>query len=250
MAKTLAAVLFWLLVWEALALAVGKELLLPAPTAVLRRLCALALTASFWNTVGMSVARVVCGILAALALGTALAALCCRMPLLDALFRPLLAAIKSTPVASFIILALLWMGRNVLPAFISALIVLPLVFTNVCAGIRAVDPELREVARLYRFSPLKTLTKLYVPSVLPWFLSACRGGLAMGWKAGVAAEVLTVPAISIGRMLYESKLYLETVDLFAWTAAVVLCSVLIETLVLRAADFWERRTRRGGEAAT
>ena len=242
-AKTLGAALFWLLVWEGLALAVGKELLLPTPAAVLRRMGALALTAAFWQTVGASVARVLCGILAAIASGVILAALCVRVAALDALFRPLLAVVKATPVASFIILALLWMGRNVLPAFISALIVLPVVFTNVSAGLRGVDPELSEVARLYRFSRGKVLLKLYIPSVLPWFLSACRGALAMGWKAGIAAEVLTVPAVSIGKMLYESKLYLETVDLFAWTGAVVLCSVALEALVLSAAARLERRLR-------
>ncbi|MBR1659015.1 MAG: ABC transporter permease subunit [Oscillospiraceae bacterium] len=244
-----AAILFWLLVWEGAALAVGKELLLPAPPAVLCRLGELALTAPFWRAVGASLGRVLCGIAAALLGGTVLAALCFRLPLLDALLRPLLTVVKSTPVASFIILALLWMGRDLLPAFISALVVLPAVFSNVSAGIRAIDPELAEVAWLFRFSRGRTLTVLYVPSVLPWFLSACRSALGMGWKAGIAAEVLTVPAVSIGKMLYESKLYWETLDLFAWTAAVVLCSLLIEGLVLAAAGGLESRFRRGEEAA-
>ena len=243
LAKTIAVLAFWLLIWEALALAVGKELLLPQPWTVLRRLGELALTAAFWRTAGASLGRVVCGILAAVAAGTLLAALSCRFPLLDALLHPLLAVVKATPVASFIILALLWMGRSVLPGFISALIVLPVVFTSVSAGIRATDDELLEVAKLFRFSRAKTILKLYVPSALPWFLTACRSSLGLGWKAGIAAEVLTVPAVSIGKMLYESKLYLETVDLFAWTAAVVLCSLLIEKLVLAAAKPVERRFR-------
>ena len=69
---------------------------------------------------------------------------------------------------------------------------------------------------------------------MPHFLSACRTSLGLAWKAGVAAEVLTVPVRSIGRMLYESKLYLETVDLFAWTVVVVACSLIIEKLLMAA----------------
>ena len=232
--KSLAVAVFWLLVWTALALLVNKELLLPAPVTVLRRLTELALTAEFWRMIALTLLRIACGVLAALILGTLLAALTERFSPADRLLRPLLTVIKSTPVASFIILALLWMGRDILPGFIAALMVLPVVWANVGAGVRETDGELLEVARVFRFSRRKLLRRVYVPSVLPYFLSACKSSIGLGWKAGVAAEVLTVPAVSIGRMLYESKLYLETADLFAWTAAVILCSLLIEKLVMAA----------------
>lgn len=232
--KTLGVAVFWLLVWETLAKLVNKELLLPAPVAVLRRFIELALTAEFWGMIALTLLRIACGVLAALVLGTLLAALTERSSLADRLLRPLLTVIKSTPVASFIILALLWMGRDILPGFISALMVLPVVWANVGAGVRETDRELLEVARVFRFSRKQLLRRVYVPSVLPHFLSACKSSIGLGWKAGVAAEVLTVPARSIGRMLYESKLYLETADLFAWTAAVILCSLLIEKLVMAA----------------
>ena len=245
--KTLAAAVFWLLVWTVLAKLVDKELLLPAPPAVLRRLAGLALTAGFWRAIALTLLRVACGVLAAVCLGTLAAALTERFVLADCLLRPLLSVIKSTPVASFIILALLWMGRDILPGFISALMVLPVVWANVGAGVRETDRELLEVARVFRFSRGKTLRYVYIPSVLPYFLSACKSSIGLGWKAGVAAEVLTVPALSIGRMLYESKLYLETTDLFAWTAAVILCSLLIEKLVMAAVG--RLPAKRGREAA-
>ena len=207
------------------------ELLLPGPLAVLLRLGELASTLPFWRTLGVSLLRIACGVLGAVLLGTLLAALTARFPALGALIRPPLAVVKATPVASFIILALLWMGRDLLPGFIAALVVLPTVYANVSAGIAALDPALLEVARVFRLSPGRRLSRIYAPGVLPWFVSALRSSLGMGWKAGVAAEVLTVPARSIGRQIYESKLYLETVDLFAWTAAVVLLSLGLETLL-------------------
>lgn len=232
--KSFAVAVFWLAVWAALAKLVDKQLLLPAPPAVLRRLIELALTADFWRRIAVSLLRIACGVLAAAGAGALFAALTERFSLANRLLRPPLLIIKSTPVASFIILALLWMGRDILPGFISALMVLPVVWENVGAGIRETDRELLEVARVFGFSRKKLLRAVYIPSVLPYFLSACKSAVGLGWKAGVAAEVLTVPAVSIGRMLYESKLYLETEDLFAWTAAVILCSLLIEKLVMTA----------------
>ena len=139
-----------------------------------------------------------------------------------------MSLVKATPVASFIMLALLWLDRDVLPVFISVLIVVPVVLSNTLAGIKAVDKDLLEVAEVFCFPYGRKLKRLYIPSVYPYFMSALRSSLGLAWKAGIAAEVLAVPALSIGKMIYDSKLYLETTDLFAWTAVVVIFSAIIE----------------------
>lgn len=232
--KNFIVLAFWLLVWELLALRVGSALLLPAPAAVARRTLELVASARFWRITGLSLARILCGVAAGVALGTLTAALTARFAALRALLSPLLTTVKSTPVASFIILALIWMGRDTVPGFIAFLMVLPMVWTNVSAGIEQADPLLLETARVFRFSRRKTLRLVFAPSCAPYFVSACRAALGLGWKAGIAAEILTVPQSSIGRMLYESKLYLETTDLFAWTLVVILCSLIIEKVLMAA----------------
>ena len=190
---------FWLTVWAALALLVHRELLLPAPWVVVRRLCELAATGAFWRITAVSIGRVLLGVLGAVVLGVALAVACTASKTADAL-----------------------------------LMVLPVVWSNVCTGIRSADPALLELARVYGWPRGRVLRRVYVPGVRPHFLAALRSGLGFGWKAGIAAEVLTVPHSAIGRMIYESKLYLQTTDLFAWTLAVILLSVGLERLVLRA----------------
>ena len=206
---------FWLAVWTALALLVHRELLLPAPWVVVRRLCELAATGAFWRITAVSIGRVLLGVLGAVVLGVALAVTC-------------------TALASFVVLALIWIARDWLPVFIALLMVLPVVWSNVCTGIRSADPALLELARVYGWPRGRVLRRIYVPGVRPHFLAALRSGIGFGWKAGIAAEVLTVPRSAIGRMIYESKLYLQTTDLFAWTLAVILLSVGLERLVLRA----------------
>ena len=231
--RTLAVLLFWLLVWALAARAVGKELLLPSPLRVGQTLFALARGKDFWLTILQSILRVLTGLVAASVLGVILALLTHRSPLLNALLSPVMALLKSTPVASFIILALVWLGRSVVPAVIAGLMVLPVVWANVRAGLSGVDRQLLELAAVYRLPRLRVLRRIVWPAVLPHLRAALRSALGLGWKAGIAAEVLTVPPYSIGKKIYESKIYLETSELFAWTAAVVCISFLIEGLLLR-----------------
>ena len=239
--RTLAVLLFWLLVWAIAAAAVGQELLLPSPARVAQELIRLARTGDFWLTISRSVLRVLTGILSAVVLGVGLAFLTHRSAVMEALFSPVMTLVKSTPVASFIILALVWLGRSVVPVFISALMVLPVVWANVSAGLKGIDPQLLELARVYRLPRGRVLRRITWPSVLPHLRAALRSALGLGWKAGIAAEVLTVPPYSIGKRIYEAKLYLETTELFAWTAAVILVSLLIENLLLRLTDSFGRK---------
>ena len=231
--KMLLAVLFWLALWQLLSAAVGSALLLPAPLAVVQRLFELMGTAEFWYTVLLSLLRISAGIVSALVLGVITAVLTSRFALLDALLSPVISVIKTTPVASFVILVLIWLRRDYVPVLISALMVFPVVWSNISAGIKNTERSFLELARVYDFSFIKIVRSIYFPSVLPYFRSACSSALGFGWKAGIAAEVLTVPGVSIGRMIYESKLYLQTTDLFAWTLCVILLSFLLEKLVLR-----------------
>ena len=237
--------LFWLTLWVLLAALVGKELLLPSPGRVLQRLFLLMQTADFWLTVLRSILRVLSGILLAAVLGVLLAFLTEHSPVLKLLLSPMMTLIKSTPVASFIILALIWLGRDILPVVITGLMVLPVVWANVSAGIAGQDPQLLEMAAVYQLSRASVLRNITVPSVLPYFRSALSSALGLGWRAGIAAEVLTVPQLSIGRQIYESKLYLETTELFAWTLTVILLSLLIERVLLRLV---RAGGRKGGRA--
>lgn len=245
--RALAAAVFWLLVWQLLAVLIGRAVVLSPPTAVIRTLIALMGTWAFWLTLGASFLRILTGYLIGVLLGLLLALLTRWSRIARCLLSPFMSVLKATPVASFIILLLLWVGRDILPAVIVVLMVLPVTWANVCAGIAALDPQLKEMGKVYGFSPLRAFRRLWLPTVLPHFLSACRSALGLGWKAGVAAEVLTVPRRSIGRMLYESKLNLETADLFAWTVTVILCSLVIEKLLAAGLGLLTPRRDRKGD---
>lgn len=237
---------FWITVWQLVSLAVASPLLLPGPFPVAKRIFQLCLTSRFWQTACVSLGRILLGIVTALFLGVVTAVVCRRFRIAGALIVPIVNVIKATPVASFIMLALLWFNRDILPAFITVLIAFPVVFSNVGGGIAAMDRGLVQVTECFGFSFWKKVRLLYIPSVFPYFLSACRSSLGLAWKAGVAAEVLAVPAVSIGKMIYSSKMYLETTELFAWSAVVIILSVVIENVLCAALSKAGRRYERQG----
>ncbi len=226
------ALLFWIGVWWLIAGVLGKPLLLPTPPATVKTLLEMMLTAAFWQNVGLSLLRVFGGILAALLTGTLLAVAAGRFALLDRLFSPLLHLFKTTPVASVVFLLLLFIGRELAPFFIAFMPTLPIVFESVKAGLLSVDGQLLEMASAFRVPQKKITLTLRIPAALPYFLAACRSAIGLGFKAGVAAEVLCLPPYSIGTAIYESRLYLATNELFAYTLAVILLGVAIERLTL------------------
>ena len=226
--RALLVAAFWLGVWALAAHAFGKPLLFPSPLSVIKTLWALLQTKQFYIATGTSLANILLGTLSAIVGACALAFVTSRVRFARELVHPVMAVVKATPVASFIILMLLFLGPVKVPAFITFLIVLPIVWTNLDQGIRNIDVQLADVARLYRFSFVKRLRVLILPSIKPYFLSACRTAIGLAWKAGVAAEIIAIPPDTIGTMIGEAKLYIMSAEMFAWTLTVVLLSLVIE----------------------
>ena len=219
---------FWIFVWQMLALAVRRVLVLPTPLAVAKTLGSLLSDGEFYLVCLWSLGRIFAGLLIGLFAGLLLAALCAASKFADALISPAISVIKATPIASVIILMLYVIGKGAVPMVATLLMVIPIVFVNVRRGIAAVPEPMREVAAVYGFGLRKHVRYLILPSVLPYFVAACRSALGLAWKAGIAAEVICTPDLSIGDKLHEAKIYLESEALYAWTIVVALLSVLIE----------------------
>lgn len=224
---------FYIALWALAARWVNSPLLLPTPLAVLRRLGALLPSSGFWLTLGATLLRTLLAYLLGIAFAVLLAALCCRFRAAELLFSPLLSAVRATPVTSFIVLALVWLSSARVPVLTGFLMTLPVVFSALTQAVRAIDPRLLEMARLYRFGRGGTLLRVVLPSVLPAFVESCLAAIGLCWKAVVAAEVIGVPRRAVGSRLYEAKIYLETDSLLAWTLMLVLLSVLLEALLRR-----------------
>ena len=234
--QLLAASVFWLGVWQAAAMAIGQEVFLVSPVQALGTLVQLLPQAEFWQRVAFSAGRILLGFGLGALSSAVLAVAAEKWEWVDALLAPVMQLVKATPVASFIILALVWLNSRSLSLFISALMVFPPVYLNVLEGICRTDRRLLEMVRVFRVPLGRRLRGIYLPQVMPYFRTAISLGLGLCWKAGAAAEIIGLPAGSMGERLYTAKVYFQTADLFAWTVTIVAVSVAFERLFLALVD--------------
>ena len=231
-ALTIIAICFWLFVWHFLSLKINSSIFLPSPEATYKALIRIGKRAGFWQTIFNTFSKIAKGFLLALIAGTILSVISAFVKIIDVLVSPFMRLLKTIPVASFIILALLWVKSDKLSVLISFVMVTPVVYINILQSFDNVDNNLLEMADIFNVSLLRRLRFIYVPALVSGFMSACKIGLGFCFKAGIAAEIIGLPFQSIGSELYKSKLYLMTDELFAWTVVIVLMSVFFEGICI------------------
>lgn len=230
--KKLIIAIIWLGIWQALSAIIGLSVLFPSPIDTIIELKKLVVTSDFWMSVLLSVVRISVGFITGTLAGVLTGAVSSFVKGFSEFLSPLVSIIKATPVASFIILAVIWLKTGNIPSFATALIVFPFVYSNIKTGFEETDRSLIEMSDAFGVPFGRKLLKLYIPSVKPYFISAATTAMGLAWKAGIAAEVICNPTMSIGNGIYESKVYFEPSAMFAWTAVVVILSIILEKIML------------------
>ncbi len=225
------AVAVWLVLWELAARLLHQEMFLVSPVKVILRLAELVRDGRFWQSVLNSTVRITAGFFLGTAAGIVMAVLASRFRRLKELFAPFILAVKTVPVASFIILALIFFSSKNLAVLISFMMTLPVIYTNLLEGVTQTDIKLLEMAMVYRMPGVRVFRYITLPQVFPYLMSACSVACGLAWKSGIAAEVIGIPARSIGERLQQAKVYLNTKDLLAWTLVIVVISLLFEKLL-------------------
>ena len=238
------AVAFWLIVWEIASISIGQEILLVSPVDVLIKIKELAFEGEFWNAIGFTIVRIIGGFLLAVVLGVVLAVVSVRYKYIRELLEPFIRTVKAIPVASFIILVLIWISSANLSIVISFLMVFPIIYTNIYEGIVQTDPKMIEMANVFKMDLKQQVRYIYCSQVLPYLQSACSISLGMCWKAGIAAEVIGMPNNSIGENLYNAKVFFDTPALFAWTVVIICISIIFEKLFMKLISMYIEKLER------
>ncbi len=225
-------IIFWLVIWQVVAVLVNNKILLVGPIETIASLCLMAVTKAFWISLGNSIMRILGGFLLGAFAGFLLAFVSYKAFIFEELLNPLVMTIKSIPVASFVILVLIWFGAPNLSLIISSLVVFPIVYLNTLEGLKNVDTNLLEMAHIFRMKPLTKFRNIYLRALRPFLLSSLSLAIGMAFKSGVAAEVIGRPKFSIGNGIYAAKSYLETGDILAWTIAIILVSYIFEKVIV------------------
>lgn len=229
----LGALVFWLVVWQIAAVVINQDIVLTSPIQTIQTLFSLAQLREFWVSIGLSLLRIFAGGALAFTVGSLLAFLSFKYKLIKILFEPLISTIKSIPVASFVILLLIWVRTPYLSISISFLMALPIIYIAVLEGLLSTDQQLIEMADVYQIHGWQRIKAIYLSQLMPSLKTATSLAMGFCWKSGIAAEVIGLPTFSIGEHLYNAKVYLDTPALFAWTLVVIVMSALGEKIVMR-----------------
>lgn len=224
------AITVWVCIWQLVSSIINETLFLPSPIETIVALIELTKTSTFYMSVLNTFLRVMAGLAFAIILGISFGVLSTKNKISNTFIEPLVSAVKSIPVMSFILIALLYLNSNYVPILVCVMLCFPIIYTNTQKGIFSIDKKLIEMATLHKVSKIKIFTHIKLPAIMPFLLSSVLISIGFSWKSVVTAEVLSAPLHSIGYNLYTSKLYLDTESLFAWTLVIVILSILIERL--------------------
>ena len=230
--KTIAIIAGWLVVWQITSILMHNRILMAGPVETLAALTEMVMTESFWMSLLFSFVRIAGGFLLGSAVGIALAYLSYRKPLAGEILSPLVTVLKAVPVASFIIIALIWFGSARVSFVISFIVVFPMLYLNTVEGLSSLDRNLLEMAEVFRIPTLARLRYIELPGVYPFLFGAFRLAIGMSWKSGVAAELIGQYKLSIGNQLYMDKITLDTAGIFAWSAVIIFVSWAFEKAFL------------------
>lgn len=242
--KLAGAVIFWLIIWQILSMYIGYEIILASPISVAKKLLEMIPTLNFWQSLFATTTKIATGFLISLILGGSLAFCASKSQILATLLSVPMKVIKATPVVSFIILCIIWVGSQNLSVAISATMVMPIFYTNLLSGIQNANQELLEMAKVFNVPPKKIFSHIKLFSLKEPLISATKIGAGLCWKSGVAAEVIGIPRGTIGEALYISKIYFDTASVLAWTVAIVVLSIILEKLAVKAIQLFYKHLEK------
>ena len=226
--KLLLPLTFWLAAWQISAMIVSNSFLIPTIPDTMSALVDLVCKHSFYSAILLSLVRVVCSLALGVFIGVFLGFICHRFSAVTAIFQPIIKIVKSTPVASFILLLWVLMSGDMLAVFVGFLMVMPIIYQSTFSGLDSIDKQLSEVAAVFVFSAKRRLLLLTLPALKKHLPSAIITASGLAWKSVIAAEIIAYTKRSIGQGINDAKYNLDTPTVFAWTVVIILFSILLE----------------------
>lgn len=235
-AKRALAIIAWLVIWQLIAVALGNPWLLSGPVETAQTWGQLVLTASFWQAIASSIARIAIGYGIAFVAGCVLGYLAAKLPGLRTFLKPAILVVKSAPIVCVIALLLVAAGSHVTTAIVVGLVVFPQFYHAVMEAALARDSEVDKILEVFGVSSMRRALCVEFVAFGASIRAATATAAGLAWKSGVAAELIGLPGISIGEGVYLAKISLDSASIIAWTATVIVLSWLSEKLLIRLVD--------------
>lgn len=233
---------FLMILWKMISFFLNNELILPSPESTFLSVLSIIKHETFHGTLKATIFRGITGFLISFSIALTCGCAAGNNKLIFYLLQPLTITIKTTPVLAIILLAIIWLNTELVPAFVCFLVVFPIIYSNVTEGINSVDIKLIEMAEIYKIKKLEKLKSIYLPSITSHLIAGTSTAIGLTWKAVIAAEVICQPFNALGTKMVEAKIDLDMPALFAWTAIAIILSSISEFIlrILSKYLYWKK----------
>ena len=161
------------------------------------------------------------------------------------LLHPLRWMLMAIPPVILVVLAMLWFGLgSQMVIFIASVLLAPGIYVNTEKAVRMIDPDLQEMARVYRLSALQKLLNLYIPAISASLTAAMLIALCNGVRIVVLAEVLGSEQ-GIGYAIASARSNFDSHELYAWVLIVLTIVAILEFLILQPIQYYLTRWQKG-----
>ena len=230
---SISGIVFLFLIWKIISLIFASDQIMPSPEQVLSESLKLLGDEDFFPALGMTIGRGLLGFLFSVCLAFLLGFPAGINENFFYFINPLLVSLRSTPVISLILLAIIWLGNELVPVFIAILTMFPIICINIIDGIKNVDRDLINMGKSYRLKKIRIYSGIYLPSITSFLTGGISNALGFGWRAIIIGEVLSQPQFGIGKSMQEARSFLLVSELITWTLVAVLISYIFEIVVRR-----------------
>ena len=229
--KKISVAVIYILIWQLVSATVGNKILMAGPTETLKAIIRIVQAEDFLLIITNSLFNILTGFIPALLISVIIAFMAFKTEYVKMLLGPVIHIFKSVPVASFIILILIWMGSDGIARVVAFIISVPVIYSGTLHSLISTDKKLLEMTYVFRMNTINKYRYIYMPQIKQRLKSDAALGLGMCFKAGVAAEVIGVAKNTLGEQIYLSKIYLSTDELFGWTIIIMILAYVMEMAV-------------------
>lgn len=228
--------------WQLFSWQMAQPQLIPSFPDLIRALLRLVYTPGFLVSIGTTCLRACVGLLLSLAAASITAFLLNRSEAIRFLFMPWLSLLRSVPVISFILLALIFLNPEMIPLLIAFLTMYPLLTENLLKGLMNRRDSWKMLARQFHLNAWNCLFQINYPQLKPYLFSGLASAVGFGWRAIIMGEVLSQCVDGIGKRMKEAQVFIDVPELIAWTLVAIVLSWLTDKLISRLSD-WQPSVR-------
>lgn len=225
---SLLAVAAMIAAWVVAYYSVRNDYVVPSFPDALREVWAQLCSAEFWaafvNTLGRSLAAW----LLAFVLAVAFAALSAASGPFRRFFAPFISVMRTVPTMAITLMLLIWTKPAVAPVIVAFMMIFPLTYAQLIAAYEGIDPQITEMAAIYKLSLRDRLFRVLIPMMLPDVLSQAGANFSLTVKVMISAEVLASTFRSVGGLIHTAAVELATARMFALVLLMLLFGGLLE----------------------